>query len=184
MSCTVSIITPEQLIEWVDIALIIDPDKITRNIRVAQDRFVKPILCTDLYEELLTQIESGDVTTDFQNLIDAISPYLAFRAYSRYLNSANIDSTEKGLRSWKEDNSDVITDRRLGELISQADQDAITYEQDLKIFLNKNKTCFSPFYDNCGCGSSSGSFKITSIGKAARKPKIQEVVNNDLLDHQ
>jgi hypothetical protein len=185
MSCRISIITPEQLYEWVDLALNVDADKITRCIIIAQDRYVKPILCVDLFNELLTQIESGTVTPDFQDLIDSIIPYLSFRAYSRYLNGANIDSTEKGLRTWNEDNSTVITDRRLGELMPQADQDALTYENDLKIFLTKNKECFSPFYDNCGCdSSSSGGFKITSIGRDARKPSIQEIVNNNLLDHQ
>lgn len=185
MSCRISIVTPEEVKEWVDLSLYVDADKLTRCIIIAQDRYVKPILCTDLFDELIAQIEGGTVTTDFQSLIDKIVPYLSFRAYSRYLNGANIDSTEKGLRTWKEDNSDVITDRRLGELISQSDQDAMTYEHDLKLFLSNNKACFSPFYDNCGCDStSSGGFKITSIGRKARKPSIQEIVNNDLLDHQ
>lgn len=185
MSCRISLITIEQIAEWVDMALNLDDNKVVRNIIIAQDLFIKPILCKDLYEELCAQVESGTVTSDFQLLLDNIVPCLSFRVYSRYLNVANLDSTEKGFRTWKEDNSDVISEKRLSSLIAQADQDADSYETALKVFLQANKECFSPFYDNCGCDNSSYSgFSITSIGRAARKPRIQEVVNNDLLDHQ
>lgn len=185
MACRVAIITPENMSEWVDITLNIDAEKLKRHIIVAQDRFLKPILCKALLDELLTQIENGDVTSDYQLLIDAITPALSFWAYSRYLNTSSLDSTEKGLRTWKEDNSDVITDKRLGELIKQADQDALSYEYGLKLFLSNNASCYSPFYDNCGCdNASSGGFKITSIGKGAKKGLTQETVTRDLLDHQ
>jgi len=183
MSCRTLLISIDTIYEWVDIALDIDAEKLTRAIMVAQDRFIKPLLCQDLFEELVAQIDSESIQTDYQNLLDAIAPTLAFRAYSRFLNSANIDSTEKGLRTYKEDNSDVISDKRLGELIKQAEQDALSYEQDLKIFLSKNKECFSPYYDNCGCDlrTDGYGFKITSVGYKAKKPKKQLY---DLLDSE
>ncbi len=184
MSCRIALITAEQLYSWVDAALVIDAEKMTRSIIVAQDRYIKPILCKDLFDELVSQIENESITTDYQLLLDAIEPTLAFRAYSRYLNSANIDSTEKGLRTWREDNSDVISDKRLGELMKQADMDALSYEQDLQIFLKKNKECYSPFFDDCQCQDFADNygFKITSVGVKRKKPKLQ--YDNSLLDNQ
>jgi len=186
MACRISLITPEELYDWVDAALEIDADKLTRNILVAQDRFIKPILGKPLYDELISQVEGETITSDFQLLLDNIQPLLAFRTYGRYLNGANIDSTEKGLRTWREDNSDVISDKRLGELISQADQDALGYEKDLLNFLCANKACYLPFYDSCNCSDvvSGYGFKITSVGKRARKPHTQDIVENRLLDNQ
>lgn len=175
MSCRTLLISIDTLYEWVDIALDIDAEKLTRAIMVAQDRYIKPVLCQDLFEELQAQIDDDNIQADYQNLLNAIAPTLSFRVYARFLNSANIDSTEKGLRTYNEDNSEVISDKRLGELIKQADQDALSYEQDLKIFLQKNKECFSPYYDNCGCDlhNDGYGFKITSVGAKARKPKRQ-----------
>ena len=72
MSCRIALITAEQLYSWVDAALVIDAEKMTRSIIVAQDRYIKPILCKDLFDELVSQIENENITIDYQLLLDAI----------------------------------------------------------------------------------------------------------------
>ena len=64
MSCRTLLISIDTIYEWVDIALDIDAEKLTRAIMVAQDRFIKPLLCQDLFEELVAQIDSESIQTD------------------------------------------------------------------------------------------------------------------------
>jgi hypothetical protein len=179
----ISLITPEDIQEWVDVSLTIEPRLITTHIYVCQDRYIKPILCEDLYNDLVLHYEAGDASDVYLELLEKIKPTLTFRVYSRYLNRANVSSTEKGLRTFKEDYSDAITDKRTGELIRQADGDAMAYELELKSWLCANKPRLNGLGECCNCGSSSG-FKMTTIGKSARKSRSQDKLYNDLLDNQ
>lgn len=172
MACRVLLINQQDFLEYADLSPNENSKYIIPYIGLMQEKYIRKILCNNLYNDLLSQVEIDAISAEYQALIDTIKPALIYRSYSRYLLHANQKSTASGFRVHKEDNSDPITDIRLGELIAAANSDAVYYENQLIYFLEVSNKDNYPLRDDCGCSSmkdSTTSFKISGIGKQGNR---------------
>ena len=188
MACRTLFISQQDFKERVDLSDNVLSKYIVPNIASVQDRYIKKILCKVFYDELITQIDAGTLTTANETLIDDhIKPAMVFRSYARYLATANIFSTPAGFRKFREDNSDAAEAADMTAFLNQANSDASFYEKELSNFLQNNLSDYPTFRDECGCSHNkdSGGFKITSIGVGYKKDPYKNPNNpfyNDFLD--
>jgi len=86
-------------------------------IEVAQERYIKPVLTKDLYDEIITQIQpAGTVTALNQVLIDLIEPALAFFVKAEALPDIMAQLTTKGLMINNTEFSASATDKQRADL--------------------------------------------------------------------
>jgi hypothetical protein len=181
MSCRTLFISISDFKDRVDLNQTILQKYIIPNIALVQDRYVKKILCTDFYNELLEQVEESTLTTANETLMTYyIKPYMVYRSYARYTVGANIYSTNAGFRKFKEDNSDSASNSDMNGIVSQADSDAQYYENELTQFLEDNASDYPTWATECNCTKKSiTNFKISKIGTGIKKN--YPIESNDTL---
>lgn len=167
MSCRYIFITPDDYKNRVDISENVNPRYVIPYAAVAQDRYLKGILCNDLYAELEEQSINDTLTTANETLInDYIKPFLVFKTYENYLAYANYKSTPAGIISTKGEDYELVSDAGRNIMIRDTASNAKYYEGVLRKYLEDNKDTFTQWRDQCySCNDhGNGSFKITSVG--------------------
>lgn len=188
MACRTLFISQEDFKDRVDLSDNVLSKYILPNIASVQDRYIKKILCKDFYDELIEQVDADTLTSANETLVDDyIKPAMVFRAYARYIATANIYNTASGFRKFREDNSDIAENSDMTALLSQAESDAMYYEKELYDYLENNEDDYPTYRDNCKCSKTKGlaNFKITAIGKGYPKDPYTNPNNpyyNDYLD--
>ena len=140
-----NIITSADFTEWVDVSVNLAQKYTSRYIELAQKRFLRPLLGSELYDDLETEIVSGTPSVDASALLEAVKPYLVFRAYELYLPNSRTFFTSMGPRELEEDNSRTISDSQIQALVDLARQNAIFFEAELLQFLDVNKDTYPLF---------------------------------------
>jgi hypothetical protein len=187
MACRTLFISQQDFKDKVDLSENVLSKYIIPNIASVQDRYIKKILCKSFYDELIDELDGGNVTTANQTLIDDyIKAAMVYRSYARYLASANVFNTPAGFRKFREDNSEGAEAADMAALMNQANSDANYYERELFDFLNNNLDDYPTYRDECQCGKlkSITNFKISSIGKGCKDPYTNpnNPFYNDYLD--
>jgi hypothetical protein len=188
MACRTLFISQQDFKDRVDLSENVLSKYIVPGIALVQDRYIKKILCKDFYDELIGQIEAGNLTTANETLVDDhVKNAMVYRSYARYLASANVFSTPSGFRRFREDNSEGAEAADMAALMNQANSDANYYERELYEFLNNNLDDYPTYRDECQCSKQNSitSFKISSIGKGYNKDPYTNPNNpfyNDYLD--
>jgi hypothetical protein len=114
-------------------------DVLVTHIRMAQDRYLKPLLGVKFYTELQTAMEDGTYTPEEVALVDDfIKPFLVFKTMIRYVPENGMSDSAHGYSSKNTDNADVVTEKRRGELGRLYEEDALYYERQLVFELRKN----------------------------------------------
>jgi deoxyribodipyrimidine photolyase len=168
MACRTLFINQEDFKDRVDLSENVLSKYIIPNIASVQDRYIKKIICKDFYDELIVQVENESLTSANETLVDDyIKPAMVFRAYARYVATANVFSTPSGFRKYREDNSDSAEAADMSAFINQANSDANYYESELSNFLENNLDDYPTYRDECKCSNikAMSNFKISSIGK-------------------
>lgn len=122
---------------------------LTQTIMDSQEFYIRPILCTPLYEELQTQIMNNTVTPDNQNLLDIIYPCLAYWVYYRYLVNNWAKVREQGVVNQNGNTATTISLNDLTFLRGEAESSAKMYEIRLQRFLQDNEALY-PLW-KCEC---------------------------------
>jgi hypothetical protein len=165
MQLSVLLINQEDFEGYADVSANIDSKYLEPHIRVAQETTLKTILCSDFYTEILSQFEADTLTTENETILPYIQKCLIFYSYVGYLLYAQIRSTPHGFVQKKSDESDQITDKRLGELLNDAREKARFYEGELREFLEDNEDDYATWRDD-DCGCSEEGFSGFGITKA------------------
>lgn len=150
-----------------DISDNVDDKVLDHKIILAMEQ-LKFIIGTPFYTELFGQYPSGFTPANLAFYDPYVKQFLAWQAYVYYAVRANIYETRTGFREFKEENSDVASDKTMGEMIKNARQLAESYKGQMLIFLRQQKgisTANYPLYtDTCGDKMGSG-FAITAVSK-------------------
>lgn len=164
-----------------DISQTIEDKNLDNPIKRAQDS-LKFLIGKAFYDQLVSQNDSGTLTTDNQAFFDPyVKQYLAWLAYQYWLIRANQYATKTGIRQFREDNSDVATDKAMGEMIRDAKEASSKYEGAMISFLKAEQTEDSdkyPLYTNKYSTASGGGFYVTAITKQST---TRQDIDNELL---
>lgn len=138
-----------ELREWVELSLNAPGQKIMHSLIAAQDRYLEPVLGTQLYSELLDQKENDSLTYENDSLLGEIMPMLSHYFYTIYLPASSIYHTNKGALEYSDDHAQRLSSRRLEILIDQHISLAQRYERELIVFLNENKSDYPSWDESC-----------------------------------
>ena len=130
------------------------------------ERVLKTVICTDLYAKILSELSSP--TTEISDLLIHVEPFVSAVAYRDYLPYADIHSTATGFRTFSDENSQGIGDKRMQVMISSADSDIEWYKAGLINFLEKNANDY-PEYRDSGCRQQVQRNYRSSISSAGQK---------------
>lgn len=168
MACKYLFIEVGELKEYVDISPNLLPRITDSIIQLAQETYYKQnVLCPDFYNELTSEVETGNVSAANQLVINKIKPALAQRVFMRILQKGGNISTASGFRVHNEENSNASERSQLADLIEQARRDAEYYDGDLLLFLEQNKANYPTWESSdCNdCNKTTSQFNITGAGK-------------------
>lgn len=143
---------------------------------IEQERFGIKILCNELYNEVLTEIENDTYTPEIEALLPYLRDYLVFKIYASYLVDGNYISTPAGMRTQVDDTSTAVSREGMAQVIQKAESRANFYQDKLVNFLKCNEDDYPSWKDsNCGCKhlrvNKSNSF--TKIGSSKGYTKIK-----------
>lgn len=140
---------------------------------------IPPIVCDDLYGELILQKKTSSLTSLNSKLIfgdggtfRGIAAYLIYLTFSDYILLSGIESTRSGLKRLADERSEDITEKERAELIREYRGRAEISRLSLIDYLEKNKNLY-PLYNckNCDQIISSNPFENISAVKKIRKYK-------------
>lgn len=131
-------------------------NEVMNFVRMAQEIWVRPILGTAFYEELLDQVGNNNLTDENATLlVQAVWPYLGTSFDYEYLPFAYAHISEVGVTKGKSDNSDSVDLKDITYLQSQIRKNLEARKDYLISFLRQHESSFPLWvYDECACGCS------------------------------
>ena len=159
--------------------------KINSQIGIIQKKYLKNLLCNELYEDLVTQFEQGGEAYLDDRLADLypfVQDFMVYKTYERYLVGANVIDTPSGSRIKADSAVDrAATPDERREIRQQAVQDANFYQDEMIAFLKRNKNDYDDWrQSHCGCDHSfvNKMNQISGIGKTSR-----QVISKNRIDY-
>lgn len=117
-------------------------------IKVCQEKYIKPILTKDLYDEMISQIQSETVTVLNQTVLDLIEPALAFFVKAESLPDIFAQVTSKGVMLNTTEFSNSVSSAQRGEMKSATFDHAYTLSGLITEYLNdEDNTDDYPLYE-------------------------------------
>lgn len=150
------LITKEDLQNYVDFSQFVEDKRINAFIFNAQYLEVRPVLCNAFYAELLDEVANNTLSYANAELLNGsnnetffgIKIWLAWLVYANYLPSANIKSTQSGMKIWNDTTSENAIDAKLEAEASRARQNAELYKNNVIEFLKANIENY-PTWNDC-----------------------------------
>lgn len=144
------------------------------SITYAQEMHLEQLICSDLYDIILSQVENCDVEDRINYLLEKyIKPYLVYVAYGDYLTHHNAKGTVQGIVKILGDNAESVTNETIKNLLANAESKTKFYEGKIVSYLNSKIDTY-PEFKGCGCSSSVNTygFQISSIGSGSEKSNL------------
>ena len=148
--CNCSFISLSDFVGQVVIDENIPEDYITPSIQLTQLTFIKPLLCKDLYEDLCSEIESGNISQAYQDLLCKIKPVHVRYAFSDFIYKHPVKVTRESVVRKVADESEFVPFDNIRELSKQYRLDAETYAAELIQFLEDNIADY-PLWESGDC---------------------------------
>jgi hypothetical protein len=120
------------------------------SILTAQDKFIRPLLCDLLYDEVIEHLDSGYPDEATENLMPYIKRSLAWFAYSELLPSQSIKVTESGVVRKADDYSTPADSSLVTSNVKQAFGNGQQFGYRLVQYIKANLTNY-PLYEECNC---------------------------------
>lgn len=148
----------------------IDEKKQKANLEEAQSD-LRELLGPEFYEEIDTQYMAETLTTANGALYEGyIKQFLAWWAYFYSLGFSQADSTPTGVREFKDENSEILSDIKLHSFEKNVRRRANRYRYDLLNYLalqqSIDSTSFPLYTAKC---AEELSFAITSVSRGMNK---------------
>lgn len=119
------------------------------SIRQAQVEYIKPILCVNLYDKLIADIDGGTLAGDYLTLVnDYVKPAHAYYTLSHFIPSLTTQLRAGGLVKPSSDNVTQANDADIRRIRSSINSSASTYGITLREYLKNNKSLY-PEYETC-----------------------------------
>ena len=172
--------------EETDISDNVDNKKLDNPIKNAQDH-LRALLGKSFYDELVSQYITTPKTFTAANeaFYDPyVKQFLAWKAYEFYIVKANTFESRIGVRVFREENSDPVSDKILGEQIALAKRQAQFYKDEMLSFLRTSQKVSSSaysLYTNCPTVSSGGGFGISAVSK---NDTVSFKIDNQIINQE
>jgi hypothetical protein len=134
--------------------------RLRKRIRDIETTYIKRLLCADQYDEIIAQLQSGNVSDANQTLIDKLAPYISKKALFLSLPSLTISVEPEGLMIYSSNDSVVskeaasIEEKKiLAASLKEGDFGFAHDEQEIISFLNANIETY-PLIKNSECWAS------------------------------
>lgn len=165
------------------LSLNVDEKKYKMVLKLAQDQ-LKTLLGPEFYEEIETQYDPvSDTFTSANDTLyeDYIKDFLAWETYKNYLAFAQSDSTPSGVRQFREEHSDILSDVKLSALEHNVAEKANYYANQMINFLrlaqSRDSTAYSLWTD---CVKREMSWGISGVAASNDKSfTVYQAVNNN-----
>jgi hypothetical protein len=120
-----------------------------------QFREVAPVLCKELYSELIDAIASSTPLTPAQEILlygdevtfEGVRAWLAWAVYATWLREGQSKSTQSGLQRLASQLSEPPSDSEKNDVRQMAESRALFYKQSVIAFLNENKADYPNWCD-------------------------------------
>lgn len=168
-----------------DVSSSVEDSKLDNPIKRAHDR-LSELLGPIFFAEISAQVATTPKTLSADNLAlfdPFVKQYLAWQAYEFYIVKANTYETRAGVRVFKEENSDPVDAKTLGEQIAMAKRDCQFYKEQLINFLRTAQRVAAtkyPLYTNKETCMGSG-FGITAVSKI---DEVRFSIDNSIINNQ
>jgi hypothetical protein len=130
----------------------VDMKLITPTIRLAQEKYVLPLLGTGIYNELKTQIAANTLTTLNKTLLDDyVQPCLVWWIMSEIPVNLTYRLSNKAVMKNSSDNGQPAEMSELLALMDRAKDNAQWYSERVTLYLVQNAANY-PLFDNPGNG--------------------------------
>jgi hypothetical protein len=127
-------------------------------IHEAQFKYIRPILCEELYSEISSQIKNDNLTVENEFLLKTyIQPAVSYYTYYLVLPFAWAKLRDAGLVIQSGDNYSAVTRNDVEYMRNTVLESANTYAIILEKYLNENRSIY-PLYDACKCRKESKVF--------------------------
>lgn len=150
-----------------DVSENVDDKTIDNPIKRAHEQ-LKFILGKAFYEQIVAQFVASSFSTDNDALYDPyIKKFLAWQAYEFYAIRANVYESRTGFRTFREDNSEVVSESTMANIINEAKHWTQYYKGEMLTFIKQQRRIDSskyPLYDDCHNKMGTG-FNITAVKK-------------------
>jgi hypothetical protein len=131
----------------------IDPKLIYPHIKLAQDKFIEPLLGTALFDKLLADIEGGTVTGDYKTLLDRyIVDTLMYYVLAELPVPLSFQFWNKGVVRKQGEDTETPTMEELISIVNIYKNNAEFYAGRLTKYLRQNAPEKFPEYLNPGNG--------------------------------
>ena len=148
------IMAQSELKDYVDLGGNIESRYVEPYILTAQNTYIQPLLCRDLYVELLEAIDSGyPLSTALEALLPYVKSALAYFAFHDFLLNHGIKVTASGVSVKTSEWAQPAQDSAVYQRANFAKAQGQTWAAALADFLETNKDDY-PKYNckECGCG--------------------------------
>jgi hypothetical protein len=126
----------------------VDDKIITSTISMVQDMNLQPILGSSLYNEISSQIDNNNITSDNKILLDEyILNYLLHTVTSECVVAMNFRFANKGIVTQNSENQYPVSVKELELIQTKFQGKADFYAQRLSLFLEQNCTKY-PLFNN------------------------------------
>lgn len=142
-------ITPQYLIENSAINSNVEQKILTKCIRTASDKYLMPLIGSQLYEAIVNRISGGTMTAgDYKDLLDDyITPALVDYAVLEYIPFSAVKFRNKGIqRQTSEENSEPADMDNLTYLQQSVRDSAQFYSERLIRYLKANIQLYPEYY--------------------------------------
>lgn len=122
--------------------------------KVAEKIWVEPLIGTPLYESLLEEVNTNNVSPENSTLLLVLYPYLSFAIVFECLPFLSYHISEVGITKGKSDNSDSVSINDVNYINTHIRSQVEVMKSQLKNFLNNHSDSY-PLYkpDNCDCSN-------------------------------
>jgi len=147
---TTFLISEAKLREYTDIDNNVDTALIKNGIRESQDIELQRLLGTLLYDKLLSDVDAGTLTGNYQTLVDDyVQDFLIYAAYWYILDSIYLRSRNNGLLIPDGGSESSAVDRTLYNVKRQSVKNKMEYYADgLKDYLIEEEALFPELTQN------------------------------------
>lgn len=162
----------------------IDEKKQKANLEEAQSD-LRELLGPEFYEQIDTQYTGQTLSTANDALYEGyVKQYLAWQAAYYSLGFSQADSTPTGIREFKDENSEILSDIKLHSFEKNVRRRAQRYKYDMLNYLNLQQSIDSsafPMY-TAKCFEEL-SFAVTSVSRGTNKDAVisvnRAITNNE-----
>ena len=150
MDCRNFLITKNDVIKYCGLTANANDDTVNVCIQQAHNR-LKSIICEAMLDDLISEF-LADTYTGLNNTFiqDYVQPFLTWLAYSKYVVWGAQDNTKAGFRELTDDHSTPVSDLRLKNMLTVAENEAEINRKLMIRFLFDNIASF-PLFEASDC---------------------------------